>query len=92
MMAELSKGVLIDAAGNKLGKVKSNLSLMTSLGVLDPAGREIGKISKKWNGVMKTMFSTADKYFVSTEHGISREQKILVLGTALIYEMILGNH
>ena len=92
MMAELSKGVLINAAGNKLGKVKSSLSLKTNLSVLDPAEREIGKISKKWNGVMKTMFSTADKYFVSTEHGISREQKILVLGTALIYEMILGNH
>ena len=92
MMAELSKGVLINAAGNKLGKVKSSLSLKTNLSVLDPAEREIGKISKKWNGVMKTMFSTADKYFVSAEHGISREQKILVLGTALIYEMILGNH
>ena len=91
MIAELVKGVLKDETGRKLGSIKNNLSLKAKLNVLDPEGKELALISEKWNGVMKEVFSTADKYFVSMAPEISREQKILALGSALIYEMILGN-
>lgn len=90
-VAKLATGNLVDAAGQKIAAVKMGFGMERKLTVLDPAGNLLGFVSKKWNGFVKTVFTSADKYYISLTPGTGDRQRILVFAAALIYEMILGN-
>lgn len=59
--------------------------------ITDNTGSEIGTITKKWNGVMKEMFTTADKYVVDLipAYNNSTSQKMAVLTAAITIDMAL---
>ena len=59
--------------------------------ITDNTGSEIGTITKKWNGVMKEMFTTADKYVVDLipAYNNSTSQKMAVLTAAITIDMVL---
>jgi len=59
--------------------------------ITDTTGTEIGTISKKWNGVMKEVFTTADKYIVDLipAYNNSASQKMAVLTAAITIDMVL---
>lgn len=51
---------------------------------------QIGTISKKWAGVMKELFTTADKYNVSIDSSYSNnENKINILASAITIDMVM---
>ena len=51
---------------------------------------EIGMITKKWAGIAKEMFTTADKYNVQlTSTNLTREHKIAILASAITIDMVL---
>jgi uncharacterized protein YxjI len=53
-------------------------------------GQQIGAISKKWAGLAKEMFTTADKYNVQlNQFDMPREQKIAILASAITIDMVL---
>lgn len=59
--------------------------------ITDNTGTEIGSITKKWNGVMKEVFTSADKYIVDLIPAYNNDstQKMIVLTTAITIDMVL---
>jgi uncharacterized protein YxjI len=56
----------------------------------DKDGPQIGTITKKWNGVVKEFFTTADKYVVSIEEQVAEDRnKIAIVATAITIDMVL---
>ncbi len=52
-------------------------------------GASFGFIRKKWAGMLREMFTTADKYMVQpTELANSPDKKLLVLATAIAVDMV----
>lgn len=53
-------------------------------------GEDIGRISKKWGGAMKELFTSADKYNVSINPEYPEEaNKIAILAAAITIDMVL---
>ncbi|MDR0547326.1 MAG: hypothetical protein LBG77_07070 [Dysgonamonadaceae bacterium] len=52
--------------------------------------QQIGTISKKWNGILKEAFTTADKYIVSVAPEIAEDvKKMAIVSTAITIDMVL---
>lgn len=90
-LASLVRGNLVDANGQKFASAKMGFGMERKLSVIDLNGVELGFVSKKWNGFVRTVFTNADKYYISLTPGTSDFLRIQVIAAALIYEMILGN-
>jgi uncharacterized protein YxjI len=53
-------------------------------------GGSLGTITKKWAGLLKEAFTTADKYIVSVNPGIGVDaKKIAIVSTAITIDMVL---
>ncbi|MDR1307577.1 MAG: hypothetical protein LBK74_08395 [Treponema sp.] len=58
--------------------------------IVDGGDNQIGTITKKWNGILKEAFTTADKYIVSINPGVVEDtKKIAVVATAITIDMVL---
>jgi uncharacterized protein YxjI len=58
--------------------------------IVDGGNNQIGTITKKWNGILKEAFTTADKYIVSINPGVAEDaKKIAVVATAITIDMVL---
>jgi uncharacterized protein YxjI len=58
--------------------------------ISDAQGQAIGAISKKWSGLAKEMFTTADKYNVGINPALTKpEQKVVILAAAITIDMVL---
>ena len=58
--------------------------------ITDPAENNIGSISKKWNGILKEAFTTADKYVVSIVPEYAEDvKKIVIVSGAITIDMVL---
>ena len=55
----------------------------------DSKQKQIGTITKKWNGILKEAFTTADKYIVSINPDVEITQKIPIIATAITIDMVL---
>lgn len=58
--------------------------------IKNPAGEDMGKISKKWAGAMKEIFTSADKYNVSIDPNYAENNnKVAIIATAITIDMVL---
>lgn len=58
--------------------------------IKNEAGNEMGKITKKWAGAMKEIFTSADKYYVSIDPTYAEnKQKVAIVATAITIDMVL---
>jgi uncharacterized protein YxjI len=57
---------------------------------LDPTGNELGTVSKKWAGLAKELFTSADTYMVKLEDNLRGERTatILLLAAALAIDVV----
>lgn len=57
---------------------------------LSASGQELGKVSKKWAGVLKELFTSADNYVVSISDDLNDQPiaKILLLAAALAIDAV----
>jgi len=56
----------------------------------DSYDKQIGTISKKWNGAMKEIFTSADKYNVDLNSGYTDvSNKMAILSSAITIDMVL---
>lgn len=60
-----------------------------SITLSDENGNHIGDVKKKWNGVGKEFFTTADKYYINISPSVTGDQRIAVFGMAIIYDILL---
>lgn len=54
----------------------------------DAAGKELGKITKKWAGMGKELFTSADNYMISLEEGQSDKTALLLLAAGLAIDTV----
>jgi uncharacterized protein YxjI len=58
--------------------------------IADSDGGQLGTITKKWAGILKEAFTTADKYIVSVKPGaLADAKKVAVIATAITIDMVL---
>ncbi|HEY1113031.1 MAG TPA: phospholipid scramblase-related protein [Chitinophagaceae bacterium] len=61
-----------------------------NFGITSAAGNPIGSISKKWAGVAKELFTSADKYYVTIDPAYAEDRnKIAIVATAITIDMVL---
>jgi uncharacterized protein YxjI len=73
---------LHDTAGNEIGMVRGENWRAWDFAIEDGSGKEIGRITKKWEGLLKTSFTTADNYILTIDPGIQGPMRLLVFATA----------
>jgi uncharacterized protein YxjI len=73
---------LQDAAGTPVGQIKAENWRAWNFAIVDQADREIGRITKKWEGVVKAAFTTADNYLVEIDPSVTGDLRLLTLASA----------
>ena len=69
-------------AGEVLGAVKAENWRAWNFQIVDAAGVEVGRITKKWGGVGKEMFTSADNYMVEIDPAVTGPLRLLALAAA----------
>lgn len=58
--------------------------------ITDKSENQIGTVNKKWNGLLKEAFTTADKYVVSIADSYAEDRtKIAIVSAAITIDMVL---
>ena len=73
---------LHDSAGNEIGIVRGENWRAWDFAIEDTSGKEIGRITKKWEGLLKTSFTTADNYVLTIDSSVQGPMRLLVFATA----------
>ncbi|HOY10682.1 MAG TPA: phospholipid scramblase-related protein, partial [Candidatus Omnitrophota bacterium] len=55
---------------------------------LDKAENEIGTITKKWAGIGKEFFTSADNYIIALNHEPEPQKAVLLLAAGLAVDII----
>lgn len=76
-----------DALGTEVALVKGDWKGW-NFRFLNNAGIEIGKITKKWSGIGKEMFTSADNYIISLNEEPERTTAILLLAAGLAVDTV----
>jgi uncharacterized protein YxjI len=79
-----------DALGNEIAEISGDWKAW-NFNIQDNTQAQIGTISKKWNGAMKEVFTSADKYIIELFpiYNSNPENKMAILATAITIDMVL---
>lgn len=75
--------------GQKLGSINAENWRAWNFNIQDAAGAEIARITKTWEGLAKTLFTTADNYVVQIHRPIEDPLRSLVVAAALSVDTAL---
>ncbi len=78
---------VFDAAGNPVASVKGDWKGW-NFRFVDKTDREIGTISKKWAGLGKELFTSADTYVISLTEGAASAKAVLLLAAGLAVDTV----
>ena len=80
---------VFDPSGRKVAEVKGDWKGW-NFRMLDERGQELGVVTKKWAGIGKEMFTTADNYMISlNEQGTgAQDQAALLLAAGLAVDIV----
>lgn len=70
---------IVGSAGQQLGEIRAENWRAWDFHIVDSAEREIGRITKKWAGVGKELFTTADNYMVEIDPSVTGDVRLLLL-------------
>ncbi len=78
------------ADGTELGSLNAENWRAWDFSIQDVSGREVARITKKWAGLLKEGFTTADNYvFTVTDGAVDRDFRLLMLGAAAAIDTAL---
>ena len=72
-----------EAGGEIVGHIRGENWRAWNWSLQDAAGNEVGRITKTWEGVAKTLFTTADNYVVTLDQDLTEPLRTLVIASAL---------
>lgn len=75
--------------GNQVGTLNGENWRAWNFNIQDVGGREVARITKKWEGVAKTLFTTADNYVVHIEEGLDDPLRLLSYASVLAVDTAL---
>jgi uncharacterized protein YxjI len=79
----------LEAGGQQLGMIKAENWRAWNFSIEDATGAEVARITKTWEGLGKTMFTTADNYVVKIHGAIPQPLLSLVVASALSVDTAL---
>ena len=79
----------LEADGQQLGMIKAENWRAWDFAIVDAAGHEIARVTKTWEGLAKTMFTTADNYVLQITHRAFEPLNSLVVASALSIDTAL---
>ena len=68
--------------GEQLGQIRAENWRAWNFTIVDPAEREVARITKTWEGLAKTMFTPADNYVLEIDPSMTGDLRLLVLASA----------
>ncbi|MFF4606568.1 phospholipid scramblase-related protein [Streptomyces sp. NPDC001339] len=75
--------------GRQIGAIKAENWRAWNFAIVDHADTEVARITKTWEGLAKTMFTTADNYVLQIHHQLPDPLLSLVVATALTVDTAL---
>ena len=79
----------LEAGGRTLGSINAENWRAWNFSIRDHAGDEIARITKTWEGLAKTMFTTADNYVLQIHRQLEDPLRRLVVASALCVDTAL---
>ena len=79
---------LIGADGGGVGEIRAEDWRSRNFQVVDPAGQEIGRVTKQWRGLFTEVVTDADSYAVTFEPRATSDQRALAFAGALTVDLI----
>lgn len=73
---------LVASDGRTVGQIRAENWRAWDFAIVDETEREVGRITKKWEGLMKNVFTTADNYVLEIEPGVTGDLRLLMLASA----------
>jgi uncharacterized protein YxjI len=77
------------SGGQELGAIKAENWRAWNFRIEDGTGTEVARITKTWEGLAKTMFTTADNYLVQIHRRLAQPLHSLVVASALSVDTAL---
>jgi hypothetical protein len=75
--------------GRQVGAIKAENWRAWNFAIVDHADNEVARITKTWEGLAKTMFTTADNYVLQIHYQLPEPLLSLVVATALTVDTAL---
>jgi hypothetical protein len=79
----------LEAGGESLGSINAENWRAWNFSIRDAADTEVARITKTWEGLAKTMFTTADNYVVQIHRPLEEPLRSLVVASALSVDTAL---
>ncbi|QKW10197.1 DUF2510 domain-containing protein [Streptomyces sp. NA04227] len=79
----------IMAGGQQIGAIKAENWRAWNFAIVDHADNEVARITKTWEGLAKTLFTTADNYVLQIHYQLPEPLHSLVVATALTVDTAL---
>ncbi|WP_018637019.1 phospholipid scramblase-related protein [Parafrankia elaeagni] len=79
----------IEADGNRLGMLKAENWRAWNFSIVDHTDAEIARVTKTWEGLARTLFTTADNYVVQLHRPLPQPMLSLVVASALTIDTAL---
>jgi uncharacterized protein YxjI len=79
----------LEAHGQVVGSLNAENWRAWNFNVQDPNGTELARITKTWEGLAKTMFTSADNYVVQIHYTLPEPLRSLVVAAALAVDTAL---
>jgi uncharacterized protein YxjI len=79
----------MEANGKRVGGIQGENWRAWNFSIKDEAGTEVGRITKTWEGLARTVFTTADHYVVQIHKELPEPLRSLVVASALCVDTAL---
>ena len=74
---------LHDATGQKVGEIRAENWRAWNFAIVDNMDQEVGRITKTWEGLAKTLFTTADDYLLDISPTLQGPLRLLAFASAV---------
>ena len=78
-----------EADGQTVGSLNAENWRAWNFNIQDASGKEVARITKTWEGILKTAFTTADNYMLEISEPIQDPLRSLVVASALCVDTAL---
>ena len=79
----------LEAGGSVVGSINAENWRAWNFSIQDTSGTEVARITKTWEGLAKTMFTTADNYVLQIHRPLTEPLRSLVVASALSVDTAL---
>ena len=87
MVGKIRFGLMV--GGQRIGSINAENWRAWNFSIQDAGGNEVARITKTWEGLAKTLFTTADNYVVQIHHALPDPLRSMVVASALCVDTAL---